>query len=178
MLEKTLESPLDCKEIKLLNPKGNQHWIFTRRTDAETSAPSWSSNQATWCKELTHWKRPWCWERMRAGEEGGSRGLDGQMVSPTQWTWVWANSMRWWRTGKPGVLESMGSQIVRHNSVTEQQQWQTYNQQWKAESVPFNIRNKTKISTLDTFIQCSFGSPNYRNQRRKRSKGNTNWKRS
>ena len=65
---------------------------------------------ATWCKELTHWKRPWCWERLRAGGEGDDRGWDGWMVSPTQWTWVWASSRRWWRTGKPGVLQSMGSQ--------------------------------------------------------------------
>ena len=65
---------------------------------------SWSSNTlATWCKELTHWKRPWCWERLRAGGEGGDRGWDGWMASMTQWTWVWANPRRQWRTGKPGV---------------------------------------------------------------------------
>ena len=53
---------------------------------------SWSSDTlATWCKELTHWKRPWCWERLRAGREGDDRGWDGWMASPTQWTWVWAN---------------------------------------------------------------------------------------
>ena len=74
----------------------------------------------TWCEELTHWKRPWCWERLRAGGEVGDRGWDGWMASPTQWTWVWANSGRWWRTGKPGVLQSMGSQRVRHDWVTEQ----------------------------------------------------------
>ena len=57
---------------------------------------------------LFHWKRPWCWERLRA-EEGDNRGWDGWMASPTQWTWVWVNSGRQWRTGKPGVLQSMGS---------------------------------------------------------------------
>ena len=62
------------------------------------------------CKELTHGKRPWCWERLKAGWEGDDRGLDGGMASLTQWTWVWASSGRWWRTGKPGVLQSMGSQ--------------------------------------------------------------------
>ena len=63
---------------------------------------NWSSNTlATWCKEPTHWKRPWCWERLRAGGEGGDRGWDGWMASPIQWTWVWENSGRWWRTGKP-----------------------------------------------------------------------------
>ena len=75
MVEKT-ESPLDSKEIKPVKPKGNQPWIFTGRTDAE--API---NLATWCKELIHWKRPWCWERLRAGKEGGDRGQDGWMGS-------------------------------------------------------------------------------------------------
>ena len=76
---------------------------------------------ATWCKVWTHWKRPWCWERLKAGGEGDNRGWDGWMASLTQWTWIWANSGRWWRTGKPGVLQSMGSQRVRHNLVAEQQ---------------------------------------------------------
>ena len=74
---------------------------------------------ATSCKELTHWKRPWCWERLKAGGEGDDRGWDGWMASPTQWTWVWASSGSWWWTGKPGVLQSMESQRVGHNWVTE-----------------------------------------------------------
>ena len=57
---------------------------------------------ATWRKELTHWKRPWCWERLKAGEEGDNRGWDGWMASPTQWTWVRVNSGIWWWTGRPG----------------------------------------------------------------------------
>ena len=61
-------------------------------------------NLATWCEELTHWKRPWCWERLKAGGEGAV-GWDGWMASLTQWTWVWASSGRWWRTGKPGMLQ-------------------------------------------------------------------------
>ena len=82
VLEKTLESPLDCKEIKPVHPKGNQSWIFIG---------SWSSNTlATWCEEPTHWKRPWCWKRLRAGEVS-DRGWDGCMAPPTQWTWVWGN---------------------------------------------------------------------------------------
>ena len=84
---------------------------------------SWSSNTlATWCEEPTHWKKPWCWERFKAGGEGDNRGWDSWMASPTQWTWVWASSGRWWGTRKPGVLPSMGSQRVGHNWVTEQQQ--------------------------------------------------------
>ena len=70
---------------------------------------SWSSNiLAIWCKEPTHWKRPWCWKKLKAEGEGDNRGWDGWMASPTQRTWVWANSRRWWRTGKPGVLQCMG----------------------------------------------------------------------
>ena len=53
---------------------------------------------------LTHWKRLWCWERLRAGGEGGDKGWDGWMASLVQWIWVWGNSRRQWRTGKPGVL--------------------------------------------------------------------------
>ena len=80
---------------------------------------SWNSNTlATWCEEPTHWKRPWCWERFKAGE-GDDRGRYGWMASPTQWTWVWASSGSWWWTGKPGVLQSMGSQRVRYDWMTE-----------------------------------------------------------
>ena len=58
---------------------------------------SWNSNTlATWCEELTHWKRPWCWERWKAGGEGDNRGWDGWMASLTQWTWVWMDSGSWW----------------------------------------------------------------------------------
>ena len=74
---------------------------------------------ATWCEELTHWKRPWCWEGLTAGGEGDNRGWDGWMASPTQWRWVWVNSRSWWWTGRPGVLQSMGSQRVRHDWATE-----------------------------------------------------------
>ena len=81
---------------------------------------SWNSNTlATACEELTHWKRPWCWEELGAGGEGDDRGWDGWMASPTQWTWVWVNSGSWWWTGRPGVLQFMGSQRVRHDWVTE-----------------------------------------------------------
>ena len=72
---------------------------------------SWNSNiLATSCKELTHLKRPWFWERLRAGGEEDDRGWDGWMASPTQWTWVWVDSGSWWWTGRPGVLWFMGSQ--------------------------------------------------------------------
>ena len=81
---------------------------------------SWSSNTlATWCEELTHWKRPWCWERLKAGGEGDGRGWDGRMTSLTQWTWAWVNSGSWWWTGKPGMLQPRGSQRVGHDWATE-----------------------------------------------------------
>ena len=116
VLEKTLESPLDCKEIQPVNPKRklvlNTHW--------KDWCWSWNPNTlATWCEELTHWKRPWFWERLRAGGEGDDRGEDGWMASPTQWTWIWEDSGSWWWTRRPGVLRFMGSQRVGHDWVTE-----------------------------------------------------------
>ena len=63
----------------------------------------------TWCKELAHWKRPWCWERLRAGGEGDDRGWDGWMASPTQWTWVWVDSRSWWCMGGLACCDSWGS---------------------------------------------------------------------
>ena len=82
----------------------------------------WSRNSdtlATWCEELTHWKRLWWWERLKAGGEGDERGRDGWMASPTRWTWVWTSSWSWWWTGRPGVLQSMELQRVGHDWATE-----------------------------------------------------------
>ena len=82
---------------------------------------SWNSNTlATSCEELTHWKRPWCWERLKAGGGGDDRGWSGWMASLTQWTWVWVNSRSWWWTGMPGVLQSMG---LKELNTTEQLNW-------------------------------------------------------
>jgi len=118
VLKKTLESPLDRKDIKPVNSKGNQSWIFIGRTNVEAEAPTlWPPD----VKSRLLRKDPWCWERLKAGGEGHDRGWNGWMASPTQWTWVWASSERWWRTGKPGVLWSMRSQRVKHNWATEQQ---------------------------------------------------------
>ena len=81
---------------------------------------SWNSNTlATWCKELTLLKRPWCWERLRSGGERDDRGWDGWMASPTQWTWVWVNSWSWCWIGRHVVPQSMGSQRVGHHWVTK-----------------------------------------------------------
>ena len=73
---------------------------------------------ATSCEELTHWKRLWCWEGLGAGGEGDARGWDGWMASLTRWTWVWVNSGSWWWTGRPGMLQFMGSQRVWHDWAT------------------------------------------------------------
>ena len=86
------------------------------RTHAEAETPS---TLATSCNDLTHWKRPWCWEGLGARGKGDNRGWDGWMASLTRWTWVWVNSGSWWWTGRPGVLRFMGSQRVRHDWTTE-----------------------------------------------------------
>ena len=92
VLGKTLDSPLYCKEIQLVHPKVGQSWVFIGRTDVEAD---WSANTlATWREELIHWKRPWCWERLKVGRKGDDTEWDGWMASPT-WTWVWASSGSW-----------------------------------------------------------------------------------
>ena len=115
VLEKTLHSPLDFKEIQPVHSK-DQPWDFFGRNDAKAGN---SNTLATSCEELTHWKRLWCWEGLGAKAEGDDRGWDGWMASLTQWTWVWVNSGSWWWTGRPGVLRFMESQRVRHNWATE-----------------------------------------------------------
>ena len=115
VLEKTLESPLDCKEIQPVHPKGDQSWVYWKDW-----CWSWNSNTlAKWCEELTHLKRPWCWERLRAREEGDNRRWNGWMAWPTWWTWVWVSSGSWWWTGRPGLLWTTGSQRVGHDWATE-----------------------------------------------------------
>ena len=111
VLEKTLESLLDCMEIQPVCTNGNHSWVFIGRTDG-----NWNPNTlATWCEELTHLKRPWSWKRLKAGAEGDIRGWDGWMASPTQWTWVWVNCGSWWWTERPGMLQSMRLQRLRHD---------------------------------------------------------------
>ena len=127
---------LSTEELMLLNcGVGEDSW-GSLGLQGDPTSPSWrrsvlgvhwkdwccswnSSSLATWCKELTHWKRPLCWLRLRAGEERDSRGWDGWMASSTRWTWFWVDSGNWWWTGRPGVLWFMGSQRVRHNRAAE-----------------------------------------------------------
>ena len=109
VLEKTFGSSLDCKEIPPVHPKWNQFWIFIGRTDAEAESPIlWPADVKVWLiwKHLDGGK-DWRWEK------GRTRGWDGRMASPTQWTWVWVNSGSWWWTDSPSMLQSMGRQIDR-----------------------------------------------------------------
>ena len=114
VLEKTLEGPLDCKVIKPVNPKGNQHWIFTGRTDSD----------GQYFGHLM-WRADWLEKTPVLGKIGGKRKRgnkwewDGWMASPTWWTWVWASSSSSWWTGKPGVLQFMGLQRVGYYWGTE-----------------------------------------------------------
>ena len=114
MLEEALESPLDCKECKLVNPKGNQPWIFFGRSDAEAGTPIlWPPDTKNWLiRKDPDAGKDWGQEEKRATE-------DGWMASLTWWTWVWIGSGSWWWTGKPSMLQSMEPQLVGHDWVTE-----------------------------------------------------------
>ena len=107
VLENCLESPLDCKKIKSVNDRGNQSWVLIGRTDAKAEALIlWPPDANSQLKG-----RHWCWERLRAGGEGDYSGWNGWMASPTPWKWVWANSGRQWRPGKPRMLQFMDEVI-------------------------------------------------------------------
>ena len=118
VLEKTLESPLDCQEMQIVHSKGDQPWVFFGRNDAKAETPVlWPPHTKSW---LTG--RHWCWEGLGAGEEGDDSGWNGWMASLTRLTWVWVNSGRWWWTGRPGMLRL---QRVGHDWVTELN-WNTH----------------------------------------------------
>ena len=109
-LEKTLESPLDCKEIQSVHSEGDQPWVFFERNDAKAETPIlWPSHVKSWL----------IGEDSDAGGEGDDRGWDGGMASLTRCTWVWVNSSSWWWTGRPGVLRFMGLQRIGHDWETE-----------------------------------------------------------
>ena len=119
VLEETLESPMDCRDIKPVNHKGYQPWIFIGRTDAKAEAPIlWPPDAKDWLpREDSDAEKDWRgWQRMRGLDD---RGWEGWMTSRTWCTRVWASSGSWWWTGRPGVLQSMESQRVGHDCVTE-----------------------------------------------------------
>ena len=111
VLKKTLETPLDCKEFQPVHPKGNQSSIFIGRTDAE------AETLVLWPPDAKNWLTGKDWQRLKAGE-GDDTGWDGWIASLIQWTWIRVNSGSSWWTGRPGVLQSIGSQRVRHNWAT------------------------------------------------------------
>ena len=116
---KTPEIPLNCKDIQPVHPERDQSLMFIGRTDVKAE----SLILATWCKELTHWERPWSWERLKAGGQGDYRGWDIWMASPTQWTWVWVN---------PGFGDVQGGLSccnpwgLKELDMTEQLSWTQY----------------------------------------------------
>ena len=148
VLEKTLESPLDCKEIQpsILKEISSEYSLEGLMLKLKLQS------LATWCKELTHLKRPWCWEWWKAGGSGADRGWDGWMASPTQWTWVWVSSRSWWWTGKPGVLQSMGLQSVGYDWKTELN-WTIFNI-WKFYYISFahNRHNRNHVKSLQVHL--------------------------
>ena len=117
MLKKTLESPLGCKEIKPVYPKEMKPEYSLEGLVLKLKLQYFG----TWYKELTHQKRPWCWERLKVGGEGHETGWDGWKASLTQWTWVWVSSGSWWQTGKPGVLSCTRTPAVL--GVSKSQTW-------------------------------------------------------
>ena len=137
VLEKILESPLDWKEIQPVHPKGDQSWVFFGRTDAKAETP------VLWPPHVKSWLigKDWNWEGLGAGVEGDDRGWDGWMASPTRWMWVWVNSGSWWWTGRPGMLQFMGSQRVGHDWATELN--------WKSRLLPLSeTKSSFKISAI------------------------------
>ena len=115
VLEKTLENPLDYKEIQPVHSEGDQSWDFFGRTDAKAETP------VLWIPHAKSWLigKDWCWEGLGAGGEGDDQGWDGWMASLTQWMWIWVNSGSWWWAGRPAMLQSMGSDTTEQLNWTE-----------------------------------------------------------
>ena len=138
VLEKTLESSLDCKEIQPVRPKGDQFWVFIGRTDAEAETPIlWPTAAKSWLI----WKDPGAGKNWG---EGANKGWNGWMASQTQWTWVWVESGSWWWTGRPGVVQFIMSRRVRHRWATEL----NWNECWH-ELFAFSSENKNKCKKIN-----------------------------
>ena len=156
VLERTLKSPLDCKDIQPVHPKGNQSWCSLEALMLKLKLQYFG--HLMWRPDS--FERHWYWERLRAGVEGEDRGWDCSMASPTQRTWVLVDSASWWWTGRPGVLRFMESQRVGHNWVTELNWFYRefrHDQDWMSKE-----RNKT-MGRFSTFLSTLFrnGTPFY-----------------
>ena len=147
VFEKTLESPLDRKEIQPIHHKGDQFLVFTGRTNAEAETPIlWPPDAKSWLI----WKDPDAGQNLRKVEKGMT---EDEMVGWHhwfKWTQVWARFRSWWRTGKPGVLQSMGLQRVRHDWATELNWWQNYSHLSKRLQIRNNTRNWLKAEMRGT----------------------------
>ena len=143
VLQKTLESPSDCKEIKPIHLKGNQSWIFIGRTDIEAEAEA----PILWPLDAYSLKKTLMLGKIEGKGRRVDKGWDGWMASLTQWTWVWTSSGSWWLTGEPDVLQSTGSQRVGHDWVTELN--------WTDTVKGFSIVNEAEV---DAFLEspCFF----------------------
>ena len=162
VLEKALESPLDFKDIQTVHPKANYFWVFIGGSDVEAKTPIFWPPHVQSCL-----KRPWCWKRLRAEGEGDGRGWDGWMASLTQWTWVWIDSGSWWWTGRPGMLQFMGSERVRHNWTIELNWTLLYCWDWQVVSHQFQVVPECPTPLLGRDLSlrlksCSYFSPDWR----------------
>ena len=152
VLEKALKSPLDCKEIKPVNPKGNQSWIFIRRTDAEAELQYFG--HLMWRADSL--EKSLMLGKLKAGEEGDDKGWDGWMASLIQWKWVWVNCRSWWWTGRPDVLQSMGLQRVKLD-WTELTEWHNdlpYKGRMKRPSLHWNLALLSKAGFAFHMCVC------------------------
>ena len=167
---KKTESPkidtfeLSCwkRLLRVLWTARRSNQSILKEISPEYSLEEWcwnSSTLAAWCEELIHLKRPWCWERLKVGGEGDDREWDDWMASPTQWTWVWVNSRSWWWTGKPGVLQSMGSHRVRHScdwtELTDKDDKKILMEKYLTRtksSTGFNAMQEKKLSLIILYI--------------------------
>ena len=140
--EKTLESPLDCKEIQPVHPKGDQFWVFIGRTDLKLKL----QYIGHLIRRADSLEKTLMLGKLKAGGEGDDRGWDGWVASLTQWAWVWVNSGSQWWTGRPGVLQSMGSWRVGHDWVTELNWWyERASRSMTWNSLYFLLKHKFKL---------------------------------
>ena len=151
VLEKTLESPLDCKEIHPVHPKGNQSWIFTGRTDVEAE----SQILGHLMRRTDSLEKTLMLKETEGTRRRGDGGWGGWMVSPTWWTWVWVSSGIWWYTGKPGMLQSTGSQKSR-KWLSDWTDWtERLEMIWTKSLVHYQVYIKVTHTKIDIILNNS-----------------------